>query len=170
LVNERTRKAGPTVKHRKNSLRLPEFDYASSYAYSLTICTAERHEIFRNDQTAKEVLAVLRKCVNEFRYNLRAYCLMPDHLHLLISPNDSGVSASEFVRHFKSRTAFRFKTATNGKLWQRGFYDHVVRKSEDLQTVADYIFHNPVRKGLVKTPGAYPYSGPKTEAKRRGSM
>ena len=160
-MNGEKQKGVSTLKRRKTSLRLSELDYASPYAYSVTICTAERQELFRDGQTAKEVLSILRQCTADFRYELLAYCLMPDHLHLLASPENSGVSVSEFVRHFKSRTAFRFKSAKNGKLWQRGFYDHVVRKSEDLQTVANYIIHNPVRKGLVETPDKYPYSGPK---------
>ncbi|HXF49305.1 MAG TPA: transposase [Verrucomicrobiae bacterium] len=140
---------------------MPRLNYAAPHAYSLTLCTHERREVFKSAQTAETVLSILRECADEFRYDLLAYCLMPDHLHLLISPQDSGVTVSEFVRHLKSRSAFRFKSATHEKLWQRGFYDHAVRKSEDLQKVADYIFHNPVRKGLVETAEAYPYAGPK---------
>jgi REP element-mobilizing transposase RayT len=155
------RKIQKTPKRRRNSLRLPHLDYAVPYVYSLTICTYERREWFRNEKTAEETLSALQKCARQFHYSLLVYCLMPDHLHLLISPNDSGVTVSEFVRHFKSRTSFHFKKETKGPLWQRGFYDHVVRKSEDLQTMADYILHNPVRKGLAGTPEAYPYSGPK---------
>ncbi len=140
-------------------MRLPDLDYAAPYAYSLTLCTHERQDFFREDSTAKCVLSFLHECVEQFHYSLLAYCLMPNHLHLIISPEESGTSVSEFIRHFKSRTAFHFKAASNQRLWQRGFYDHIVRKSEDLQSVADYIIHNPVRKELVKTPDAYPYSG-----------
>ncbi len=100
---------------------------------------------------------MLRQCAGQFSYRLFAYCLMPDHLHLLVAPKNSKTSVSEFVRHFKSRTAFVFKAQGGGQLWQRGFYDHIVRKSEDLQTVANYIVYNPVRKGLVESVDKYPY-------------
>ncbi|MBN2380988.1 hypothetical protein JXM67_14415 [candidate division WOR-3 bacterium] len=45
-------------------------------------------------------------------------------------------------------------------MWQRGYYDHILRKEEDLEIVANYIWGNPVRKGLAETIEEYPFSGP----------
>ncbi len=47
------------------------------------------------------------------------------------------------------------------KLWQKSFYDHVIRKEEDLNSIAGYIFNNPVRKELVENYEDYPFLGPK---------
>ena len=149
-----------TLKRRKNSLRLSEFDYSAPHAYSITICTSNWQEFFSDDETARKTLGCLFECVNGLNYRLFAFCLMPDHLHLLISPQESKTSLSEFIRQFKSRTSFHFKQGKGLTLWQRGFYDHVVRKSEDLKGISDYMLHNPVRKGLAKNPEEYLYSGP----------
>jgi len=47
---------------------------------------------------------------------------------------------------------------TGKRLWQRSYYDHIVRKVESLEEICEYILDNPVRKGLVKNCQEYPYS------------
>ncbi len=86
-----------------------------------------------------------------------AYCLMPDHLHLQISARDGNLV--DFINGWKSYTANLLKNyGLKGACWQRGFYDHALRKDEDIQTVAEYIVNNPVRAGLVKNWREYPFS------------
>ena len=88
------------------------------------------------------------------------YCLMPDHLHLLISPLESGVNISKFVGSFKSKTTrIAWEYGLRGKVWQGRFYDHIIRKTESLQKAGEYILNNPVRKGLVAKLEDYPFSG-----------
>jgi putative transposase len=63
------------------------------------------------------------------------------------------------VNRWKSYTAnLLIKKGMAGACWQRGFYDHVLRKEEDTRAVAEYIINNPVRAGLVKTWRDYPFS------------
>ena len=46
-----------------------------------------------------------------------------------------------------------------GKLWQKGYYDHIVRREEDLRKITEYILANPVRKGLIDDYTAYEFNG-----------
>ena len=84
---------------------------------------------------------------------------MPDHLHMLLNPAESNLTVSKFIQMFKSQTGFYHRKEHGGLLWQRGFYDHIVRKNEDLVKIAEYILSNPVRKDLVEKTEDYPYSG-----------
>ena len=91
---------------------------------------------------------------------LFCYCIMPDHLHILLSlTNNYKKSLQNWVSAFKSYTARIVNTSFCIKpLWQKNFYDHVVRKEESLIKIAEYIVNNPVRKGIVSDWQEYPYS------------
>jgi REP element-mobilizing transposase RayT len=81
---------------------------------------------------------------------------MPDHIHLLLQDKD----IVDFVRLFKGRmTPKAFAIEPGRRLWQRGFYDHALRKEESLEVVALYIWENPVRTGMVDDPAKYAWSG-----------
>ena len=83
---------------------------------------------------------------------------MPDHLHLLLSPY-TGIDITEAIQRFKTFTTnLSWKFGCEGKLWQRSYYDHVIRKREELLEVCEYILANPVRKELVGKPGDWRYS------------
>ena len=80
---------------------------------------------------------------------------MPDHLHWLI--DDAG-SMRQLVHSFKSYSSYAARTLGHRKkLWQRSYWDHVLRREEDVRQVAEYIVHNPVRSGLVAEVHDYPY-------------
>lgn len=85
---------------------------------------------------------------------------MPDHLHVLLRLQEEyGKSLRNFVSAFKRFIIKEVKKIyTIEKFWQINFYEHVIRKEESLQNIADYILHNPARKGIVKNWEAYPYS------------
>jgi len=88
------------------------------------------------------------------------YCLMPDHIHFLARPNVEGVCVLGLVNRFKGvSTNESWKFGWRGKLWQPRYYDHVGRTNENLREIAQYILNNPVRKELVATPEAWPWSG-----------
>ena len=144
-------------KQRKN-IRLKKEIYSNpNQIFSITICTKDRQPIFRNK-------LYLQATVNTFQSKpfiqeteLYAYCLMPDHLHLLISPKDGNLI--DLIRRWKSYVASILnKLDFNGACWQRSFYDHALRKHENIQVAAKYIVHNPVRKQLVRDLRDYSYS------------
>jgi putative transposase len=144
---------------RKNSLRLEHFDYSTPRAYFITICSHEGKEAFSNKDVAKAVIESLKKNKIKSHFKIYIYCLMPDHLHILLNPGNSNLSVSRFIQTFKSQTGFWYEKQYGSSLWQRGFYDHIVRQNENLIKIAQYILDNPVRKELVEEPEQYPYSG-----------
>lgn len=88
------------------------------------------------------------------------YCLMPDHLHYLASPQQDGMSVLTFTDQFKGKaTNLSWKFGWHGKLWQPRHFDHIVRAEEDLRAIAQYILDNPVRKGFVEHAEDWPWSG-----------
>lgn len=88
------------------------------------------------------------------------YCIMPDHVHLLVlAPVGADVMA--FMRRFKQASGFACSRllGINGRFWQRSYYDHVLRRDEDFESVRRYMRENPVRAGLVEVAEDHPYSG-----------
>jgi len=83
---------------------------------------------------------------------------MPSHLHLLIQ-GSQGSRLLPFVKYFKQTSSFDCRGETT-RLWQRSFYDRVLRVEEDLEGVARYIWGNPVRAGIVDDSERFPFSGP----------
>jgi REP element-mobilizing transposase RayT len=79
-----------------------------------------------------------------------AFCVMPDHVHVLLSLLRPGVALSRWVGDMKRWVSHEAQAgAARGFKWQPNFFEHVVRRSEELSAVAQYILHNPVRQGLV---------------------
>jgi REP element-mobilizing transposase RayT len=105
-------------------------------------------------------MAILRSTASSYGYSVLAFCLMPDHLHLLVQAKENCKPLTKFVGAFKSLTARHYRQGGNeGKLWQRGFYEHIVRRDEDIEVIINYILANPVRVGLVEEPEEYPWAG-----------
>jgi putative transposase len=88
-----------------------------------------------------------------------AYCFMPDHLHLLIEATSESSDLVAFADEAKQRTAYRYRRRQSQALWQKGYYERVLRDDEATLAVARYILANPVRAGLVQEPRDYPFSG-----------
>ena len=94
------------------------------------------------------------KQMNEFYENLTVdqYVIMPNHIHLILFVHEDGsprtstpTKQTSFVSHFVS-TFKRFCNKEYGEnIWQRGFYDHVIRGRKDYEEIAKYIYENPVR-------------------------
>jgi len=142
-------------------IRMDQEAYEEGSAFSVTIAAAERRPLFRDSVLVETCLAGLRSATFKYDASVYAYCFMPDHLHLLVSV-PGGISLVNFIRHFKQLTAFdirRLPRWEGGSLWQRRFYDHALRHDEQLDRVADYIWSNPVRAGLVSDASQYPHSG-----------
>ena len=87
---------------------------------------------------------------------------MPDHLHLLVEATADEAALREFARVFKQRSAYHWKTAFGTQLWQRSYFEHVLRDGESPVKAAAYILANPLRAGLVDRVEDYPYLGSTT--------
>ncbi len=84
---------------------------------------------------------------------------MPDHLHLVLVGAHDSANLPQMIRAFKGAAAARARARGLLSLWQKGFYDHVIRAGTQVDAAAWYIFMNPVRAGLVKQIGEWSYSG-----------
>jgi len=139
--------------------RLLSFKYTGPYTYFITICTHSRRPILRSGTLVSDILALLESACDEEGFQFLAYCFMPDHIHILVAGRQIS-SLAKLVKRFKQTSSFRYSEGSGAHLWQRSYYDHVLRCKEDVVEVAKYIWENPVRKGLVETLRDYPYSGP----------
>ena len=139
--------------------RLRGFSYVGRYRYSLTFCAADRHEAFTAPVIVAELRRQLLRTAAEYRFDVTAYCFMPDHLHLLVEGLSSRAALLPFCKVVRMRLACDYSTRAGRSLWQRGYWERVLREDEETETYARYIFGNPIRKGLVQSFRAYPFSG-----------
>jgi len=137
---------------KSRSLRLKHFDYkGGGRAYHVIVGTCDGDALFRDGDLNEQVVKSLKKASQIYGYTLIVYCLMPDHLHILIQAKPECKDLTELIGGFKSYT----NRIAGRKIWQRGFYEHVLRRDEVLIKVAEYILNNPVRAGLVKRRSEY---------------
>jgi len=139
--------------------RLHERCYIGLQRYFLTICTRHRQALFMEATDVDAVVARLQSTADRRRFAVVVYCVMPDHLHMLLEALSDDADLREFVRIFKQCTSFDWKRRVGDALWQRSYFDRVLRADEDILSVARYILANPVRAGLVREPMDYPYLG-----------
>jgi REP element-mobilizing transposase RayT len=90
-------------------------------------------------------------------FNVHAYCLMPDHL--LAEGIEPTSDPLHVVRILKIESNRQYVAQPEGVLWQKRFYDRVVRSLESVEPVAWYIWLNPVRKVLVERALEYAFAG-----------
>ncbi|OGP65066.1 MAG: hypothetical protein A2170_16680 [Deltaproteobacteria bacterium RBG_13_53_10] len=146
------------MEKRRKNIRLSEQAYEIPVQiFSITICTIDRRPLFQNEVWSKTILSSLETGPfgeNTERY---AFCLMPDHLHLLLAPKKGNLI--DLIHGWKGFTANLLRrNGLSDPCWQRGFYDHALRKEEEIQKVAEYIVNNPVRAGIVDDWTNYPFS------------
>ena len=145
---------------KQRSTRLKNFVYSKPFAYFITICTQERQPHFANPSIARVAMDTIREIGSNYGYKIYSFCVMPDHLHILVNPSDSGMSLPKFMQILKSKIAVLILKQTGiNQLWQKSYYEHVLRKSEDLLETVNYILNNPVRKGLVEDYRGYAFCG-----------
>jgi putative transposase len=109
----------------------------------------------REDSPVIEVLLSYR---TQKKYLLHEFVVMPDHLHLIITPK--GITLERSMQLIKGGFSFQFNKnlKTRRESWQPSFFDRRVRDAFEYQKFKDYIHHNPVKRGLCKNPQEFPYS------------
>ena len=129
--------------------RLPHLQKADAQLF-ITFCTNGRSVLLDHARTL-----VLQHCLREKRIQLLAAVVMPDHVHLAMTPlrDDSGwpFALVDILQCLKSTTAHRINRLlhSSGPVWEEESFDHVLRSDESMKAKCEYIRQNPVRAGLV---------------------
>jgi len=84
---------------------------------------------------------------------------MPDHVHVLTYGAALDADFTAFVKAFKQRSGYWYASRFGRRLWQAGYYDRILRSDEATEAVARYVLENPIRAGLARELGEYPFAG-----------
>jgi len=143
----------------RKRLRLESPAYTGERLYFVTLCTFRRHPRFRSVEQIRLLVELLRSTAVRERFAVHSYCVMPDHLHLLLQGLNEASSLVRFVKRLKEDSTHALRSDRGEFMWQRSFYDHVLRTPREMHGVAIYIWMNPVRKRLCTSPVDYSGSG-----------
>ena len=128
------------------------------YAVHVIIGTHLGRPVFTGpNEPGEAVVAAPEEAAGRAGVRLYCYCLMPDHVHIVASIEPGGKGIHRFVWYLKRLTKAKTGSRMSGSIWQRSFYDHVLRDAEDLGDLCRYVVNNPVRKGIVERWEDYPY-------------
>jgi REP element-mobilizing transposase RayT len=133
--------------------------HLEGHAYFVTTNVYKKQKLFSNPQIADTALSALFFLREETYYRLHSFLIMPDHLHMIIIPQESK-TVSQIMHSLKSYTAKKINDllGRKGKVWQDGFYERIIRTEDDLREKASYLETNPVRAKLVEDPETYLFS------------
>ena len=120
-----------------------------SYTYFVTTVAADPRALFQGQQNAQLMTDVLFRYRDQGRYALHAFVVMPDHIHLMLSPSVNE-SIERCVQCIKG--GYSFALRSKGSIWQKSFYEHRLRNYEDYARHIAYIEQNPVRCGWHEHP------------------
>jgi putative transposase len=139
--------------------RLPGISYQGFSAYFVTSVTNDRTNAFGCIDFGRLAKQELIAIAEREQFAVSAYCLMPDHAHLLLSAQGHQSDLRRMISSWKQRTGFAWSRRDAGRLWQHGYWERVLRDEEAILPIARYVIENPVRAGLVGEPAAYELSG-----------
>ena len=146
------------LKKRKD-MRLQNFDYSSQGAYFITFCTKDKKKLLGHivgeglcalpsiklTQIGKKVDEGINYINNNYTgVAVDKYVIMPNHIHLIIRLETGGdrtppLRVCDIIGRFKSYTSYNY----GEKLWQRSYYDHIIRGEMDYMEIWEYIDKNP---------------------------
>ncbi len=113
--------------------------------------------IFRVEARARLLIDVLSDYRDQGKYLLHEFVVMPDHLHLLLTPAPE-ISLERAVQFIKGGYSYRLGKIDKIQVWQPSFTNHRIRDAEDYQRHCEYVRLNPVRAKVARDAAGYPYS------------
>ena len=156
-----------TVLPKRKSHHLQGYDYSQNGAYFITICTHQRKMLFGPNRapvgadsiSARMVKKIFSETIARYQsVSSPIFVVMPNHFHAIIvlgarADMESAPTVSDIIRDFKRQTTIEYiklvksglAAPFDGKLWQRSFYDHVIRNQQDFDEIYRYISENPTR-------------------------
>ena len=121
---------------------------------------AARHGpvFLRQPAVAEVVVTSIRRGVELGHYELHAFVVMPNHVHVLLTPRLPPSRLLKSLKGYTARQANRLLGRMGEPFWQRESYDHWVRNETEFHKIVAYIESNPVKAGIVQRPSDYPWS------------
>jgi putative transposase len=143
----------------------------SRRTYFFTVKTFERQPVLTNDRCRIAIRQALAEVRGMHSFETIAWVLLPDHLHTIwrMPENDANFSLrwslikQRVTRQCADEVSEAARTQSRqerreGRLWQRRFWEHMIRDDTDLRHHVDYIHYNPVKHGYVTRVADWPYS------------
>lgn len=132
--------------------------------YFVTVCVRRRLPILATNLVHSTFRNFALRGFEKKQIAIGRYVIMPDHLHVFVSGSHE-FRLEQWGRMLKlvlGRAVF----PKLGEIWERGFFDHVIRNSESYAQKWEYVCQNPVRGGLVERAEEWPYQGEIVEIRR----
>jgi putative transposase len=137
---------------------IPHRGATSKSTYFITADTFQKMAVLQSERMATLLIDVLQHYRNQGKFKLHEFVVMPNHLHLLVSPEC--VTLERSMQLIKGGFSFRAgkELGVKGEIWQTSFHDRRVRDAEEYQKFRLYIHDNPVQARLVHIASEWPYS------------
>jgi putative transposase len=128
--------------------------------YHVTSRTNNKIRVFERKLGQKIMLLTLEGAKEKFEFTLTNFCIMPNHIHLLIRP-DNGENLSKIMHWIKTRSAKRWNFIHGSKdhMWGHRFFARAIKDTREYYHVMNYIDQNPVVVGLALSPAGWKASG-----------
>lgn len=136
-------------------------NYVPGGTYFFTLVTFQRRKYFDTPNKLDLLYSKIRQVQRNQPFELLAYCLLPDHIHLLIELPEEDSNFSIRMREIKRLITLWMKRETLesvDRIWQDKYWEHTIRDERDLQTHFDYIHYNPIKHGLMGTYDGWKWS------------
>src|SRR5271154_5395620 len=142
---------------RGQTMSIPHRGTTGNGTYFITSATYQKMSLFQTERMGALFLEVLQNYRNQDKYLIHEFVLMPDHFHLLITPNQSLEKAVQFI---KGGFSYRAKKELDyrGEVWEHSFHDRRVREAREYEQFRKYIHQNPIKRGLAVVAAEYRYS------------
>jgi putative transposase len=135
-------------------MSIPQRSSSIPGTYFVTSRVASRRRLFQVAANAELLVETMQHYRREGKFRLHAFVVMPDPIHLLITPE--GIALERAIGLIKG--GFSHRLGSTFPVWQNGFTDHRIRDRADFLTHREYIHQNPVRAKLVERVGLFAYS------------
>jgi putative transposase len=147
------------MNFRRKNIRLHLIHYRGRGWFFVTICCESRRPVFSDHRNAEILVDLLKMTADKCGFGVHAFCVMPDHFHALVEGLAPTSDLLRFLRNLKQASSREYRKRAGNILWQKKFYDHILRSKDSPEAVAWYIWMNPVRKGLCTQPNQHPFAG-----------
>ncbi len=150
---------------------MPEYrrEYVPGGTYFFTVCTHQRRPVLTRRSVREAITSASVIVRRKYPFRIDAWVILPDHLHCLwtMPAKDADFSKRwSMVKRIVTQTCGAiccdYDTSRSirleGRIWQRRFWDHLIRSEKDYQTHVDYVHWNPVKHGYTRSAAGWPYS------------